>query len=106
MSDDRISDRELLGVLLREHHEDLTEWEQGAFADMLQVLNDGHDSDGRPRDRLSTKQREIAETVHERIVPQYLNLVSRGLVPRGKEVPDPPALQHRPLKPPPRRTEG
>ncbi len=36
--------------------------------------------------------------------PEYENLVSSGRVPRGREVPEPEALKHRPLKPPQRRS--
>lgn len=59
---------------------------------------------------LTPKQRAWAEGVatgrHVEAEPEYENLVSRGLVPRGREV-EPPALLRReklPLKPPTRRT--
>jgi hypothetical protein len=56
---------------------------------------------------LSTKQRAWLRDSFEKVIgtPQYENLVSRGLVPRGREVPLPPVLDPRylPKKPPPRR---
>lgn len=58
---------------------------------------------------LSPKQRAWAESVatgkHVEAEPEYENLVSRGLVPRGREVAPPTALRREnlPLKPPTRR---
>jgi hypothetical protein len=54
---------------------------------------------------LTTKQREWVTTVHERIVPAYANLVSRGLVPRGREVETPAVLRNLPKRPPQRRRD-
>lgn len=53
------------------------------------------------QEQLTEKQRAWALAVHERVVPQYANLVSQGLVPRGREVPTPPVLQNLPKRPPP-----
>lgn len=49
---------------------------------------------------LSTKQRKVVQDIHDHLYPKYKNLVSDGLVPRGREVPEPEALRHKPLKPP------
>jgi len=55
---------------------------------------------------LTDKQRSWARSIHEQIFesPKYENLVSRGLVPRGREVPTPTVLQNLPKKPPQRRS--
>jgi len=66
------------------------------FAEMLAALESGE------RHMLSEKQREWAQRVAD-IPGEYKNLVSEGRVPRGREVPTPPVLQNRPLKPPGRR---
>jgi hypothetical protein len=85
----------------------LTDVETEAFAGMrfdLQAYGGvlGPESaSGRRFQQLTDRQRDWAESVHQRIVPQYANLVSRGLVPRGREVPTPPVLQNLPKKPPP-----
>ena len=89
-----LSDAALLTKLLSEHDEELSENEREAFSDMADRLVENLHW------KLLKKQREWAERVYERLVPQYENLVSSGSVPRGREVPDPPALRHRPLKPP------
>lgn len=56
---------------------------------------------------LTPKQRAWAEGIAEgRFVeaePDYQNLVSRGLVPRGREVEPPAVLRNLPLRPPTRR---
>ena len=52
---------------------------------------------------LTERQRAWVKGVHEKIcggTPEYLNLVSSGRVPRGREVPEPEVLKRRPLKPP------
>lgn len=69
-----------------------TEWEQDAFRSMLDALDSFQ--------ILTTKQREIVTKAHERFHPVYENLVSEGKVPRGREVPEPEALRHKPLRPP------
>lgn len=93
----RDSDLRMLRALLEEHLAELSDHEAEAFAGMRFDLT-AHDGPG--FHQLTEKRREWLTRVHERIVPQYSNLVSRGLVPRGKEVPDPPALQNRPTRPP------
>ena len=90
-------DDALLGDLLDGHYDELTEWEQGAFADMRAYL-----AKGRGR-KLSDSQRSSVRLAHKRVLPKYENLVSRGLVPRGREVPVPEVLRNLPKKPPARR---
>lgn len=67
--------------------------QRAAFAEMLEQLDSGE------RHQLSERQREWAQRVAD-IPGEYKNLVSNGQVPRGREVPTPAVLQHRPLKPP------
>jgi len=51
---------------------------------------------------LTDKQASWVRGVHESVFgePTYDNLVSRGLVPRGREVATPEVLKNLPLKPP------
>jgi hypothetical protein len=104
----RTSDLNLLGELLGKHADELTDRETEAFASMrfdLQAYGgilDGTDA-GRPFHQLSDKQRGWVTSVHGRVVPAYANLVSRGLAPRGREVPTPAVLQNLPKRPPPKR---
>lgn len=90
------ADADLLNELLDEHAGELTDAETEAFSGMRVYLRDADHSAA-----LSPKQRAWVTAVHERIVPEYQNLVSRGLVPRGREVPTPPVLQNLPKRPPP-----
>ena len=83
-----MTDAELLAEVL-EHRSDLTDVEIETFTDM------------QSQSGLSPKQRAWVQRVHERLVPQYENLVSSGRVPRGKEVPTPEVLKVLPLRPPP-----
>jgi hypothetical protein len=73
--------------------------EEKAFSEMLENLDRFH--------QLTDKQRQWVMGVHERVIgtPQYLNMWSSGTIPRGKEVPEPKALQYKPLRPPPRRPQ-
>ena len=67
-----------------------------AFQDMLSRMK----KNGRA---LSEKQRAWLRRTAERYGvtdERELNLVSRGLVPRGRDVPTPPALRNLPKKPP------
>lgn len=95
----REEDLKQLGELLGDHADELSETEAEAFDDMrVGLLTEwGHH-------QLTDKQRAWLTVVRARLVPQYENLVSRGLVPRGKEVPTPAVLQHLPKRPPTRRT--
>jgi hypothetical protein len=99
MTEQRSEDIELLNKLLDDDDIKLAPGEQEAFADMRHNLVTGE------RHVLSGKQRDWVKQVAERFAPTYENLVSSGKVPRGAEVPEPEVLKHRPLKPPPRRTE-
>jgi hypothetical protein len=49
---------------------------------------------------LSPRRRTWANDALDRFEPRAANLVSRGLVPRGREVPTPAVLRNLPLKPP------
>lgn len=88
------SDFELVGRVLALTK--LTEEQRAAFEDMAEYMADG---DWR---RLSEKQRAWAKGLLDE--PEYKNLVSSGLVPRGRPVPTPPVLQRQnlPLRPPKR----
>jgi hypothetical protein len=97
----RTSDLHLLDELLDKHGDDLTDLENEAFASMRLDLTDA----GRSFHQLTDKQRGWVTSVHERVVPAYANLVSRGLVPRGREVSTPPVLLNLPKKPPKRRVD-
>lgn len=72
---------------------------QDAFRLMLRSLQSG------AKLVLSDRQRAWVKDVYEKVFddPQYENLVSRGLVPRGKEVETPAVLRNLPLRPPGRR---
>jgi hypothetical protein len=78
----------------------LSDREVEAFVDMLASLKDGR------RESLTDSQREWVGNVldkHGGEEPEYMNLFSSGKAPPGKPVPTPAVLQHRPLKPPPRK---
>jgi hypothetical protein len=76
----READLAMLRALCDQHPGELSEAEWDAFEDMRSYLTEN-------RFRvLSEKQHEWVAAVHQRIVPQYDNLVSSGLAPRGKEV--------------------
>jgi len=102
----READLSMLSELLDHHSDELSETEVEAFADMrfdLQAYG-GMEIPSAPKyHQLTDRQRQWVTAVHERLVPAYENLVSRGLVPRGREVPEPEVLKNRPLKPPTRR---
>jgi len=71
-----------------------------AFSEMLDRMETGRQT------KLSDKQRAWVKSVYERVFeqPVYENLVSRGLVPRGREVATPEVLKNLPLKPPRRKS--
>jgi hypothetical protein len=105
----REDDLNTLSELLDQHADELSEKELEAFADMrfnLGVYGGMTIPSKGKFQMLTTKQREWVTIVHERIVPAYANLVSRGLVPRGREVETPEVLQNLPKRPPSRRREG
>lgn len=75
----------------------LTERQTEAFAEMRDHVDAGR--------RLSPAQRAWIRSVIKANEPTYKNEFSAGLVPRGADVPTPPALQNLPKKPPHRRNE-
>ena len=96
----READLSMLSELLDRHAEELSETEVD-----LQAYG-GMEIPSKPKyQRLTDKQRTWVTSVHERIVPQYANLVSRGLVPRGREVETPAVLLNLPKRPPTRRRD-
>lgn len=103
----RDDDLAMLKTLLDNHIGDgLTEGEVEAFADMRFNLHAYANLPAQHRfAHLTEKQRAWLTSVHERIVLQYANLVSRGLAPRGKEVLTPSALQNLPKRPLQRRRD-
>jgi hypothetical protein len=104
----REKDLEMLNELLEEHLGALSEEEVEAFASMrldLQAYGGTDIPSASKYRQLTGKQRQWVTSAHERFVPQYENLVSRGLVPRGREVPTPSVLQNLPKRPPLRRKE-
>ena len=76
----REDDLKLLNELLKDHPDDLTDWETEALASMRFDLTA---YEGGMFLQLTDKQRTVVTRVHQRIVPDYANLVSRGLVPKG-----------------------
>lgn len=86
-------DLKVLDELLERHLEELSDVEVEAFADMRFCLKMGSYT------YLSAKQREWVQAVRERIIPQYANLVSRGLVAPGTPSPESRALDEMLAKP-------
>jgi hypothetical protein len=89
----------------QEDDEKVSEKEADAFRSMHQLLVEGF------REELTEKQRKWARGVAARIrgeeaEPEYENLISNGLCPRGREVPTPAVLQNLPKRPPPRRASN
>lgn len=100
----RAADLELLSDLLDKHADSLSAYEVEVFAGMRFDLTAG--LRGPQFVELSDKQRDWATGVRERIVPQYANLVSQGLVPNGTPTAESRALDAmlaapKPLRPPP-----
>ena len=77
----RESDLKLLGELVDQHPDELTDAETEAFASMRLDLTA---YDGPQYHQLTDRQRAWVESVYRRVVPDYANLASRGLVPQGK----------------------
>lgn len=96
----RENDLRMLQALLDAGPEHFGAGEYGAFDSMLGRLQNGQNT-------LTPKQREWVTKATIRLgldEPEPAeNLVSRGLVPRGNEVPVPEVLKNLPLKPPGRR---
>lgn len=104
----RDDDLSLLNELLNDHADELTEVETEAFASMrfdLQAYGGMEIPSKGKFQQLTEKQRQWVTSVHARVVPDYANMWSRGLVPRGREVPTPAVLQNLPKRPPPRRRD-
>jgi len=100
----REEDLKMLNTLLNdEHAPELTVREVEAFADMrFSLIAYKGISYGSVFQELTEKQRDWVRTVYAlRVGEESLNLVSRGLVPRGKEVAPAPVLRNLPMKPPP-----
>ena len=91
----RLDDKELLQKALESS--EIKEHEVEVFEKWLDELEDGE------RRMLSMRQRLWANDVIDRDEPRTTNLVSSGLVPRGREVEPAPALRNLPLKPPGRK---
>jgi len=98
VTDSRQEDLQHLDELLEQHLDELLPHEKDAFTDMRSSL--AAYGNGVGRRQLSDRQRAWVKATLERVVPQYENLVSRGLVPRGKEVPTPEVLKKLPMRPP------
>jgi hypothetical protein len=97
----RDTDLSMLADLLDKHIDELSERELEAFLDMRLSLK-MYPKDIAERHgfrELTEKQREWLTAVHQRVIPQYANLVSQGLVPRGREVPS--MVGALPKRPPP-----
>jgi hypothetical protein len=97
----RDADLAMLTELLDQHADELSETELEAFAGMRFDLR-AYPADIAARHGfrdLTEKQRAWVTAVHQRIIPQYDNLVSSGLAPRGKEVAS--MVGALPKKPPP-----
>lgn len=88
-----------LALLARVLGHAITTRQREAFGEMSDAL------DKSPSLTLSQAQRAWVRKTIRAHEPTYENLVSSGRVPRGAEVPTPPALQHLPKRPPHRRHE-
>jgi hypothetical protein len=86
----RDTDIQMLREVLAE--DSLTITERDAFVGMLDDLDEFN--------CLTAPRREWLTRTHQRFHPVYENLVSSGQVPRGREVPEPAALQFKPKRPP------
>jgi hypothetical protein len=100
------NDIRMLDELLDKHADELSERELEAFADMRFDLK-AYPADIGERfgfRELTEKQHEWVVSVHQRLIPDYANLVSQGLVPRGREVAS--TVGALPKRPPPRRRDN
>lgn len=102
----RADDLRLLGELLNDHAGELTDVETEAFAGMRFDLTAGYE--GPKFQQLTDRQRDWVTSVHQRLVPDYANLVSQGLVPKGTPTAESRALDAmlagpKVARPPPRR---
>ena len=104
---ERETDLQMLNELLDKHIEELAEREAEAFADMRWDLT-AYAGTSNHHEQLTPAQRQWVTVAHERLVPKYANLVSRGLVPRGTPTAESRALDAmlaapKVLRPPPRK---
>jgi hypothetical protein len=90
LEDQDLLDKAIACPKIKEHEKEL-------FTKWLGELRDGE------RMILSHRQRLWANDVIDREEERAANLVSRGLVPRGKEVEPAPVLRNLPKKPPGRK---
>lgn len=98
----REEDLHMLNTLLKEYADELTEWETEAFASMRFDLTAYEGlSYGSVFQELTVKQRAKVESAYARLVCEAQNLVSRNLVPRGREVAPAKVLLDLPKSPPP-----
>jgi hypothetical protein len=98
----REQDLQMLADLLDKDLDALADREVEAFVNMrgdLQAYAKQDIAEHGGFRQLTEKQRAWVSAVHQRVIPQYENLVSSGLVPRGKEVPL--MVGALPKKPPP-----
>ena len=109
----RADDLSMLNELLNDHADELTDVETEAFAGMrfdITAYAGLSSARGPGFHQLTDKQRAWAKSVHERLVPDYANLVSQGLCPKGTPTAESKALDAmlaRPkvTRPPPRRKD-
>ena len=81
MASNRDKDIEMLNDLIDRHTDELTDVETEAFAGMRFDLT-AYSGTGY-HEQLTDRQRDWVESVYQRLVPEYANLASRGLVSRG-----------------------
>lgn len=105
--DHRDDDLRMLNELLEKHADELTDVETEAFAGMRFDLTAG--LRGTRFHQLTEERRDWVTRVHQRLVPDYANLVSQGLVPKGTPTAESMALDAMLTRPmpmrPPRRTD-
>ena len=109
----RSDDLQMLNDLLNDHPDELTDVETEAFAGMrfdLTAYAGLSGARGPGFHQLTDKQRAWAVSVHQRLMPDYVNLVSNGLCPRGTPTAESKALDAmlagpKVTRPPPRRKD-
>lgn len=100
MSDKGKEDLRMLDDLLNDNIHELSEAEVEAFADM-RFEHTAYEAIRPGQAELTEKQRSWVKSVHDRVTGGTAeNLVSRGLVPRGREVEPAPVLKNLPKSPP------
>ena len=107
----RADDLVMLNELINEHPGELTDVETEAFAGMrfdLTAYVGVSGARGPGFHQLTDKQRAWVKGVHQRLVPDYQNLVSSGICPRGTPTAESKALDAmlagpKVMRPPPRK---